>query len=113
MLRALAIPLYETHVSRCCFATGTTSWRSACVATVTVDSELDVRARVQPITGTAENALRVKHDAGWEIDGAIGYDFGIFRPELEIRNKQASLSQVKVYDARVPIDSTSRPRWHL
>lgn len=44
--------------------------------------------------GTATNALRTDHSTGLDVDGIIGYDFGVFRTELEVGYKAANLSSV-------------------
>ena len=73
------------------------------------DQKYDVKARVDPSLGTAFDALEVKHSPGWAVSGELGYDFGIFRTELEIARSQAKLNQVKVASTQVPIDSSGRP----
>jgi len=42
--------------------------------------------------GTTTNGARVNHDAGWDVDGTIGYDFGAFRAEAEVGYRQADIS---------------------
>ena len=42
--------------------------------------------------GTTQNGARVDHDAGWDVDGAIGYDFGPFRAEAEVGYRQANIT---------------------
>ncbi len=69
----------------------------------------DIRARVQPLVGTERDALVVKHDAGLELDGELGYDFGLFRPEIEVTRKHAQVSQVKLEQAGIPVDTSGRP----
>jgi iron complex outermembrane recepter protein len=73
------------------------------------DQKYDVRSRIDPTLGVAYDALEVKHAPGWAIAGQLGYDFGIFRTELDITRLQANLNQVTVNSTQVPIDSSGRP----
>lgn len=42
--------------------------------------------------GTTQKAARVDHDAGWDVDATIGYDFGSFRAEAEVGYRQANMN---------------------
>jgi OOP family OmpA-OmpF porin len=42
--------------------------------------------------GATKAAGRANHDAGWDADGTIGYDFGAFRAEAEVGYRQANIS---------------------
>jgi OmpA-OmpF porin, OOP family len=42
--------------------------------------------------GALSSAGRANHDAGWDADGTIGYDFGAFRAEAEVGYRQADMS---------------------
>lgn len=42
--------------------------------------------------GATAAAARVNHDAGWDADATIGYDFGAFRAEAEVGYRQANVS---------------------
>jgi iron complex outermembrane receptor protein len=73
------------------------------------DQKYDVRALIDPSLGVAYDAVEVEHSPGWAIGGQLGYDFGIFRTELDITRTQANLNQVNLASTQVPIDSSGRP----
>ena len=56
------------------------------------------------ITNTAgvrtNNASTVDHDYGYDVDGVIGYDFGMFRVETEVGYRKATVDS---YRATVPV----------
>jgi outer membrane protein OmpA-like peptidoglycan-associated protein/opacity protein-like surface antigen len=49
--------------------------------------------------GAVPQAAKVNHDYGYDVDGVVGYDFGIFRVETEVGYKSASVDS---YNATVP-----------
>ncbi|MEL4486269.1 hypothetical protein AAEH76_22265, partial [Shewanella algae] len=42
--------------------------------------------------GTNTQAGTSHHDGGFDVDGNIGYDFGVFRLEAEVAYKRATIS---------------------
>jgi opacity protein-like surface antigen len=42
--------------------------------------------------GTTKSAASAHHEAGWDVDATIGYDFGAFRAEAEVGYRQANLT---------------------
>ncbi len=45
------------------------------------------------------DAVRVKNSAGFDVDGNVGYDFGIFRTEFEVGYKQANFRGININQA--------------
>jgi outer membrane protein OmpA-like peptidoglycan-associated protein/opacity protein-like surface antigen len=41
--------------------------------------------------GTTPKAAQADHEAGWDVDASVGYDFGGFRVEAEVGYKQAGV----------------------
>ncbi len=48
----------------------------------------------------------VKFDNGWNIGGAIGYDFGVFRTELEVAYRNNNLDSVQVLNIDLPFSGS-------
>ncbi|MET0310372.1 MAG: OmpA family protein [Sphingomonas sp.] len=48
----------------------------------------DIKFDIGPLT----DAGNVDHKAGWDVDGVIGYDLGIFRLEAEVGYRKAGVS---------------------
>jgi OmpA-OmpF porin, OOP family len=42
--------------------------------------------------GTTPRAAAADHEAGWDVDATIGYDFGGFRAEAEVGYRQANIT---------------------
>ncbi|WP_213982474.1 OmpA family protein [Sphingomonas sp. dw_22] len=42
--------------------------------------------------GLAEDAAKADHKAGWDVDGVVGYDLGVFRLEAEVGYRKANVS---------------------
>jgi iron complex outermembrane receptor protein len=69
----------------------------------------DIVSLLNPSLGTTANGLRAEHDAGWEVAGAIGRDFGLFRGEFETSYDRISLKQVTLRSTHIPVDTSGRP----
>ncbi|MEP5034203.1 MAG: OmpA family protein [Parasphingorhabdus sp.] len=52
--------------------------------------------------GAFSNASEVDHDAGYDFDGIVGYDFGGFRLETEVAYKSAAADQLQVGAPGIP-----------
>ncbi|MFT3968074.1 MAG: TonB-dependent receptor, partial [Sphingobium sp.] len=69
----------------------------------------DIQARVNPALGRINDGLRAGYKTGWELAGTLGYDFGLFRGELEVAHKQAELKRVTLNSAAIPVDAQRSP----
>lgn len=49
----------------------------------------DIKFDIGPLT----DAGSVDHKAGWDVDGVVGYDLGVFRLEAEVGYRKASISK--------------------
>lgn len=45
------------------------------------------------------NDIGIKHSAGFDVDGNVGYDFGLIRTEFEVGYKQANVSDLSINQA--------------
>src|ERR1700761_1459455 len=43
----------------------------------------------------APDAMKIDHDYGYDVDGQVGYDFGMFRVEAEVGYKSANVSGIR------------------
>ena len=65
--------------------------------------------------GTTPRAAAVDHEAGWDVDATIGYDFGGFRAEAEVGYRKANVTTYRsslttpVYLANGSIGSPQLP----
>ncbi len=57
-------------------------------AMIVEDIDFDIRTAAGV---TTTNAATVDHNYGWDVDGVIGYDFGMFRAEAEVGYRQANV----------------------
>jgi len=63
----------------------------------------DIDYDVRTTAGTsANNAVSVDHEYGFDADGIIGYDFGAFRAELEVGYKDANLDSITLTGVPAP-----------
>ncbi|HEX7851007.1 MAG TPA: outer membrane beta-barrel protein, partial [Sphingomonas sp.] len=44
--------------------------------------------------GATPSAMKVDHDYGYDVDGQVGYDFGMFRVEAEVGYKSANVNTI-------------------
>ncbi|MET0388372.1 MAG: TonB-dependent siderophore receptor [Polyangiales bacterium] len=70
------------------------------------DTQYDVQALIDPSQGRVKNGLEVSHEFGPEVGGAVGYDFGLLRTELEASSGYAKLKQVTLASDQVAIDAS-------
>src|ERR1043166_8635702 len=45
----------------------------------------------QGVTGSQDGSIRIKHKTGYDLDAVAGYDFGMFRAEVEAGYKHAGI----------------------
>ncbi|WP_419813857.1 OmpA family protein [Glacieibacterium sp.] len=64
------------------------------------DTRFDIRNAAG--TSTSNNAVKLDHEYGYDVDANIGYDFGMLRTEFEVGYKDANLDSVQVNGA-VPL----------
>ena len=50
----------------------------------------------------ANNAIIQNHEAGYDFDGIVGYDFGGFRLETEVAYKAAAIDSTNAFAAAIP-----------
>jgi opacity protein-like surface antigen len=64
----------------------------------------DTKFDIRNAAGTTKtgNAVSLDHEYGYDVDGVVGYDFGMFRTEFEVAYKDANLDSVGV-NSSVPI----------
>jgi len=72
-------------------------------------SNYDAESRLDPSIRPVRDVVDVKHDPGLEIGGTLGYDFGLFRSELQVSRSTADLSRVRINSAEIPIDDQGSP----
>lgn len=59
---------------------------------VGVDGGVMLVENIKYDIGTNKQASSASHDIGYDVDGNIGYDFGVFRVEAEVGYRRATLS---------------------
>jgi len=52
--------------------------------------------RFHNATTDVSNAMRIRHKLGFDVDGVVGYDFGMFRLEGELAYKRAELKDALI-----------------
>ena len=50
-------------------------------------------------TASITDAMRLRHNVGYDLDGLFGYDFGMFRVEAELGFKHSQLKDVTLSQA--------------
>ena len=82
----------------------------------TVDTTTDTTTPIQVFPGAApddvtiENAFGLNYKTGWDVDGLIGYDFGMVRIEGELGYKRASIDSFTTDTALVTALNTALNR---
>ena len=61
----------------------------------------DIEFDLADVDTTSDDPLRVKHSNGYDVGAVVGYDFGMFRVELEGSRKVAELNIVELNDSPV------------
>jgi iron complex outermembrane receptor protein len=74
----------------------------------TAAGSFDIRARNLPATGLVKDGLQTRYKTGWEVAGTLGYDFGLFRTELEASHQQFELKQATLNSTSIPLDAAVR-----
>ncbi|CAN5139977.1 N/A [soil metagenome] len=65
----------------------------------------DIQARVNPALGRITDGLRTGYKTGWELAGSLGYDFGLFRTEVEASHQQFELKRATLNSAAIAVDA--------
>jgi len=72
-------------------------------------SNYDAESRIDPSIRKVRDVVDVKHDPGLDVGGTLGYDFGLFRSELQVNRAAANLNHVRLNSTEIPIDDSGRP----
>ena len=98
---AVALALTTTALSSAALARPQQAWYVGIDAGAVLPENQNYR--ITSTGGVAtQNALTVKSDTGFDVDGTIGYDFGLLRTEFEVGYKQNKLNHINVNAGGLP-----------
>ena len=70
----------------------------------------DYRFDLRDAAGSRQaNAIRLNHQAGFDVDGNVGYDFGLLRTEFEVGYKQVNIDTLTVNANASPFTNLIAP----